>query len=81
MAKPGSGMREGPGPTLESDDNADGRGGIEGGIGGGGLAPGTSGPVFTSVIRVSARRVANFHSPHQSSSRTCGDAFNHKSWH
>jgi len=34
--------------------------------------PGINGPVLTSVMRVSMRRVIIFHSPHQSSSRTCG---------
>ena len=50
------------------------RGGMDGDFGAGdmGFKPGTSGPVLTSVMRVSTRRVSIFHSPHQSSSRTCG---------
>ena len=69
---PGSGTIDGLAPMLASVDTADWRAGIEGDIGKGGLAPGTRGPVLTSVMRVSTRRVASFHSPHQSSSRTCG---------
>ncbi len=56
------------------DGNADARGGMAGvmGVGDAGLALGTWGPVLTSVTRESMRRVPNFHSPHQSSSRTWG---------
>ena len=78
MATPGNGMIDGLAPILDGMDNADGRGGIDGAMGkidGEGedeCVPGIRGPVLTSVTRVSMQRVANFHSPHQSSSRTCG---------
>ncbi len=51
-----------------------GRAGMAGDSGDGedGFCPGINGPVLTSVMRVSMRRVIIFHSPHQSSSRTCG---------
>lgn len=85
MATPGNGMIDGLAPMLEGADIEALRGGMDGDIGEGrvGIAgdigegegafmPGSSGPVLTSVTRASARRVASFHSPHQSSSRTCG---------
>jgi len=74
MATPGSGIIAGLPPIDVGIDSGATRGGIGDDIGGGdkGFMPGTCGPVLTSVMRESLRRVANFHSPHQSSSRTCG---------
>ena len=76
MATPGSGIIAGLPPIDDGIDSGATRGGIDGDIGNGvgdmGFVPGTCGPLLTSVIRESLRRVANFHSPHQSSSRTCG---------
>ena len=70
---PGSGIIAGLVPIDNGIDSGATRGGIGGDIGGGeGLTPGTCGPVLTSVMRESPRRVASFHSPHQSSSRTWG---------
>jgi len=70
---PGSGIIAGLVPIDNGIDSGATRGGIGGDIGGGeGLTPGTCGPVLTSVMRESPRRVTSFHSPHQSSSRTCG---------
>jgi len=71
---PGNGIIDGLPPIdvdVEIDVTRDGSdGGI--GVGGTGFALGMWGPVLTSVIRVSGRRLAIFHSPHQSSSRTWG---------
>lgn len=85
MATPGNGMIDGLTPMLDDadievlrggmvGDIGEGRMGIDGdtGEGEGAFIPGSKGPVLTSVTRVSTRRVASFHSPHQSSSRTCG---------
>ena len=85
MASPGNGMNDepmldedalAPRPDDEVMDDAemgDGRGGMGGGAGDGmGAFGAMCGPVLTSVTRLSERRVTIFHSPHQSSSRTCG---------
>ena len=71
---PGKGIIDGLLPIDADVEMGVTRDGSDGGIGvgGTGFAPGTWGPVLTSVIRVSERRLAIFHSPHQSSSRTWG---------
>jgi len=82
MATPGSGMIDEP---LAGKDSAEGRGGMDEGTdegrigmdgaigeGAGAALAGTTGAVFTSVMWEFVRRAANFQSPHQSSSRTCG---------
>jgi hypothetical protein len=72
MATLGNGMIVGLAPWLDGMDIGDGRGGMDDGfvVGDDGVLPGKSGPVLTSVMRVSMHREAIFHSPHQSSSRT-----------
>ena len=74
MATPGRGIIAGLAPIDDGIDSGATRGGIDGDIEGGGkgFMPETGAPVLTSVRRESIRRVANFHSPHQSSSRTWG---------
>jgi len=74
MARPGNGIFDWLPPMDVEAEIGDGRGGIDGiiGDGAGAPCPGIKGPVLTSVMRVSTRRVDIFHSPHQSSSRTCG---------
>jgi hypothetical protein len=83
MASPGNGMKDepalmfddaglapGPGDDEMCDaEMGEGRGGIGEGMG---VFGAMCGPVLTSVMRLSERRVSIFHSPHQSSSRTCG---------
>jgi hypothetical protein len=74
IAMPGNGITVGLLPSDAGMEMGETRGGSDwgNGVGDAGFAAGTWGPVLTSVIRVSARRLANFHSPHQSSSRTWG---------
>ena len=74
IARPGNGIIDGLLPIDVGMEIGVTREGSDGciGAGGTGFTTGTWGPVLTSVIRVSARRLASFHSPHQSSSRTWG---------